>query len=64
MKIEFYFIESGDVLAAPNDTFFVMNNCVYSDNFKTTESQEVTVGFEDFIKERPDLDWRCVNDKS
>lgn len=41
-----------------NDTdLFIMHDKVWRDNNYTTESQEHTVDFEDFIDECPDIYW-------
>lgn len=64
MEIEFYYLESGNVIKKQDsdDTLFVMNGKVFSDNFESCESQDATVQFEDFIKECNDLGWRVVRE--
>ena len=60
MKIEFFKIDTGEVLKDTDDTFFVMNNSVWCDNFVTYESQYSVIGFEDCVKERKDIGWRVI----
>lgn len=59
MKIEFYVKATGEVVPGDN-WFFVMNNEVYSDNGQTCESQCAVVGFDTFIRRRPDIGWRVT----
>ena len=56
-KVVFCSVLTKTVIKDSDDYLFVMNNKVYSDSGYYCESQEQTVQFEDFIKERPDLDW-------
>ena len=58
MEIEFYNIESGEVI--PSGDHFVMYNRVWCDNYESYESQEPTVSFDDFIVEQPHIGWRVV----
>jgi len=60
MKIEFYKKKTGRVLHDTDYCFFVMNNKVYCDTGESYESQEATICFDDFVKRRPDIDWRPV----
>ncbi len=57
MKIEFYDIETGEVLDKTEtvDTYFVMNDEVYS----CTDTAAVVIAyFDNFIERRPDIGWR------
>ncbi|MCP4263494.1 MAG: hypothetical protein GY774_39195 [Planctomycetes bacterium] len=60
MKIEFYNIETGEVLEDTEtiDEYFVMNNEVYSDNGATSGAMVTIAYFDMFIKRRPDIGWR------
>ncbi len=66
MKIEFYNIETGEVLEDVEtiDEYFVMNNEVYSDNGATSGSMVTIAYFDMFIKRRPDIGWRVAGDES
>ena len=58
--IEFFEKKSGRILPS-NDIYFLMNNKVYCDNGYTTESQEQTVMFDDFISDCSDtIGWRYI----
>lgn len=60
MKIEFFFKDSGEVIEQPDGWLFLMENEVWCDTFETCESQAAVVGFDDFVKQRPDIGWRAV----
>jgi hypothetical protein len=60
-QIEFYKKDNGEILENTDDMFFVMNNEVYCDNQQCCESQEATIGFDDFVKKRDDIGWRSVD---
>lgn len=62
MIIEFYNKESGEVIGEDlsADYYFVMNNVVYCDNQFSTESQESSVYFTDFITKCRCIGWRVV----
>lgn len=60
MNIEFYIKETGEIIEQPDCHFFVMSNEVYCDSGFSTESQEATVTFEDFIKECPHVGFRIA----
>lgn len=59
-KIQFYDKETGRVLENTDDYYFVMNDLVYCDNDFSTESQEASVSFDEFIKECPAIGWRMI----
>lgn len=59
--VEFFEKESGKIIQKSNDWLFIMNDQVYQDTFDTCESQSAVVGFDDFIKPRPDLGWRIID---
>ncbi len=61
MKIEFYMKDTGEVLEKTDDDYFVMNDEVWRDNGRSCESQEASVGFDDFITHKPNVGWRVVN---
>lgn len=58
MEIEFFNIETGETI--PAGDHFVMYNRVFCDNYWSTESQEATVMFDDFIEECSHVGWRVV----
>ncbi len=60
MNIEFFIKSTGLIVAETDGYLFVMSNKVYRDNQHSTESQEASVSFEDFIEEMPDIDWRLT----
>ncbi len=60
MKIQFYFVETGEVIDGRDCSLFVYLDSVWQDNFDTCESQEARVGFDDFIRERQDIGWRAI----
>lgn len=61
MRIEFYDVDTGEVLDRPYNTFFVMGNGeVWADNGNYWESQSASIGFEDCIRPCPNIGWRVV----
>ena len=62
MNIEFYYIDTGVAIlkSQSDDRLFVMNDTVYTDNFRSCESQEATVDFDTFVEEVDNISWRIV----
>ncbi|MCP4280355.1 MAG: hypothetical protein GY776_10140 [Alteromonas sp.] len=63
MKIEFYNIETGEVLDKTEtvDTYFVMNDEVYLAD--DAVACGATVYFDNFIKQRTSIGWRVVGNE-
>ena len=59
MKIEFYILETGDTIN-PEGYFVLNGDEVWRDNCNYSESQEASVGFDDFIEPCSDIGWRIV----
>ena len=57
-EIEFFDNKSGVIAEDPYLSLFVYGNSVYQRSWNTFESQCSVIGFDDFIEERLDLDWR------
>ena len=58
--IQFFRKNDGAVIAEPAIGYFVMEDKVWRDNFKTRESQGAVIGFDDCIVECPDIGWRLA----
>lgn len=59
MKIEFYYKETGIIIVDCWE-YFVMNDEVYRDNYRTYESQAAVVSFDDFIERCYGIGWRVI----
>lgn len=59
LKIQFIDTKTDKIIDGTG-WLFVMDNTVYQDNFNTCESQSSVVGFDSFIKPRPDIQWEVV----
>lgn len=60
MRIEYFDKKTEQPIKNTDDELFVMNNEVYSDNFKTFESQPGVIGFHDCIVAMPNIGWRAI----
>lgn len=61
MNIEFYDINTGEVVDNKYDMFFVRGNGeVWADNGNYWESQSASIGFEDCVVRCPNIGWRVV----
>ena len=59
LEIEFFYKDDKDQIVEEYG-LFVFNNEVRQDNEFCCESQEQTVNFDTFVKERNDIGWRVI----
>lgn len=58
-KIVFFNTSTGEEPSKDRD-LFLLDGVVYENNYRICESQAAAVGFDDFIQERKELDWKVV----